>query len=195
MVVDYLDYLFRSRHVCCYWGALGAVVTEGVYISSSLETFQTSAGAIVVLLHRRVCPLALLSGAYVSNLDIFPPVQSTNFPDSESMVHLGNVVLACIRMDPHIRAIYLFVDTQVQVSHSDSRHQCCNSARCMEHRHRRIRLGSRRHSSVLHLHCYRNGVACRWTTIPANSSLRRNCVSCRRVRMAAVPATARWCCQ
>ena len=61
MVVDYLDYLFRSRHVCCYWGALGAVVTEGVYISSSLETFQTSAGAIVVLFAYRLPTLKALS--------------------------------------------------------------------------------------------------------------------------------------
>lgn len=192
MVVDYLDYLLSARHVCCYRGALSAFATKGVCISGSKETFQSFAGAIVVLLHSRVFPLALLSGAYVSNLDIFPPVQPTNISHRKPMVHFCNVVSTGIYMGVGTGPFHICIHTSVEIPHSGRWHCCSSGIRNLEYRHHRIQLGSRRHSVVLHVYRCGHGVARTWSTFCANSALCSNYVSHSRMRVVAVPATVRW---
>lgn len=57
VVIHYLDHFLRARNVCGYWGIVSTFATKWVCISGSMETFQAFAGAIVVLLRSRVCPL------------------------------------------------------------------------------------------------------------------------------------------
>ena len=100
MVLHHLDHFFRARHVCGDWRTASAFIAKGVCVSGSMETIQASAGAIVVLLHCRIRPLVLLSGTYVSNLDLLSSFQPTNITDCEPMVHFSNVVLAGLRVGP-----------------------------------------------------------------------------------------------
>ena len=192
MVVDDLDHLFCSRHVCGNWRIASAFVAKGICVSSSMETFQAPAGAIVVLLHSRVCPLALLSGAHVSSLDILPPVQPTNISHRKPMVHFSNVVPTGICMGTSTCPFHIRTHTSVEIPYSGRWHCCSSGIRNLEYRHHRIQLGSRRHSVVLHLYRCGNGVARTWSTIYANSALRSNCLSRRYMRVVAVPATTRW---
>ena len=111
MVVDYLGHFLRARHVCGDWSIVSAFAAKGICVSRSMETFQAFAGAIVVLLHSRVCPLALLSGAHVSSLDILPPVQPTNISHRKPMVHFSNVVPEGICVGAGTCPIYLCIDT------------------------------------------------------------------------------------
>ena len=192
MVLHYLDHFLRACHVCGDWSIISAFATKGVRISGSMETFQAFASAIVVLLHSRVCPLALLSGAYVSNLDLFPPVQPTNISHRKPMVHFSNVVPTGVCMGTGTCPFHICIHTSVEIPHSGRWHCCSSGIRNLEYRHHRIQLGSRRHSVVLHVYRCGHGVARTWSTFCANSALCSNYVSHSRMRVVAVPATARW---
>ena len=191
MVVDDLDHLFCSRHVCGDWRIASAFAAKWVCVSRSTETFQAFAGAIVVLLHSRICPLALLSGAYVCSLDILPPVQPTNISHREPVVHFSNVVPTGLCMGTSTCPFHIRTYTSLEIPHSGRWHCCSSCIRNLEYRHHRIQLGSRRHSVVLHLYRCGNGVARTWSTICANSALCCSCVSRCYMRVVAVPATAR----
>ena len=135
MVVDYLDYLLRARHVCGDWSIVSAFAAKGICVSRSMETFQAPAGAVVVLLHSRVCPLALLSGAHVSSLDILPPVQPTNFSDCEPVVHFSNVVPTGLCMGTSTCPFHIRTYTSVEIPHSGRWHCCSSCIRNLEYRH------------------------------------------------------------
>ena len=192
MVVDDLDHFLRARHVCGYWSIVSSFAAKGACVSGSLETFQASAVALVVLLHRRVRPLALLSGAYFSDLDLLSSFQSTNISHRKPMVHFSNVVFAGICMGVGTSPFHICTHTSVEIPYSGRWHCCSSGIRNLEYRHHRIQLGSRRHSVVLHLYRCGNGVARTWSTIIANPALCGNCLSCSCVRVVAIPATTRW---
>ena len=191
MVLHYLDHFLRARHVCGYWSIVSSFAAKGACVSGSLETFQASAVAIVVLLHRRVRPLALLSGTYFSDLDLLSSFQSTNISHRKPMVHFSNVVLAGICMGVGTSPFHICTHTSVEIPHSGRWHCCSSCIRNLEYRHHRNQLGSWRHSAVLHLYRCGNGVARTWSTICANSALCCSCVSRCYMRVVAVPATAR----
>ena len=133
MVVDYLDHFLRARHVCGDWSIVSAFAAKEICVSSSMETFQAPAGAVVVLLNCRVRTFPSLSSPYVRSVDILFPLWPANFSDSQSMVHISHVVLEGICMASRTRAIYLCVNTQVQITYSVNRNVCCGCAGSIEH--------------------------------------------------------------
>ena len=189
MVLDHLDHLFCSRNVCRHRSTIGPFISKGVCISNSLETFQTTSTTVVALFADRLHALCPLSCAHICSVDILSSFWTTNFSHCKPVVHFSNVVPTGIRMGANTQPIYLCVDTQIQINHSDDRNDRRSGVGSVGHRHRRIRLGSRRHCVVFHVRSCRNGMARQWSSESSVSSHHSNCFSCRGHCMVAVSAT------
>lgn len=128
LVVDYLDYFLRARHVCCYRGALSAFVTKSISNSNSEKALQTTTAPIVVLFAHCLLTVCPFSCSHISSVDVLSAFQSTDVSNCKPMVHVSHVVPEGIRMGSRTRAIYLCVYTQVQIINSDNRNDCCGCA-------------------------------------------------------------------
>ena len=100
VALDYLDYFFCSRNVCCDWSIVSAFITEGIGNSHPSQTIQASTTSVVVLFAYRLLALSPLSRAHICSVDILFSLWTANFSDCEPMVHFSNVVLAGLRVGP-----------------------------------------------------------------------------------------------